>query len=74
MIKPYSKGVSFVQNGDKICFTLKENGAYVLEIGSYHQLLYIFYHKPIAAHRNGCGKKISFLWGIFPKHLRSNLP
>ena len=51
MIKPYSKGVSFVQNEDKICFTLNENGAYVLEIGSYHQLLYIFYHKPIETPR-----------------------
>jgi len=47
MIKPYSKGVeASVENG-KICFTLKENGGYVLELDDYHHCLYIFNNRPV---------------------------
>ena len=47
MIKPYSKKVSFAQKGNRLVFTLKQNGGYVLELDNYHGLLYIFNNKPI---------------------------
>lgn len=49
MIKPYSKGIEAVRTDAGISFTLQENGGYVLEIGDYHDLLYIFNNKPIPA-------------------------
>ncbi len=47
MVKPYSKGIRTEEKEGKICFTLKENGQYVLELDSYHHCLYIFNGKPI---------------------------
>ena len=47
MVKPYSKGVVATKDGDKIVFTLKENGGYVFELDDYHNLLYIFNNKPV---------------------------
>ena len=47
MIKPYSKAVATVNEDEKIKFTLKENGQFVLECDSYHRCLYIFNSKPI---------------------------
>ncbi len=47
MVKPYSKGIRTEEKEGKICFTLKENGKYVLELDSYHHCLYIFNGKPI---------------------------
>ena len=49
MLKPYSKGIKPELVGDRIVFTLKENGGYVLELDDYHGLLYIFNNKPIAS-------------------------
>ena len=47
MLKPYSKGViPEVKNG-KISFKLIENGGYVLELGDYHNLLYVFNNRPV---------------------------
>ncbi|MBR5309168.1 MAG: hypothetical protein IKU43_10370 [Clostridia bacterium] len=47
MLKPYSKNVRTKEKDGKITFTLKENGAYVLELDDYHGLLYIFNNKPV---------------------------
>ena len=47
MLKPYSKGITPKKVGDKIEFTLKENGGYVLELDDYHGFLYIFNNKPV---------------------------
>lgn len=47
MLKPYSKGIKPQVVGNRIVFTLKENGGYVLELDDYHGLLYIFNNKPI---------------------------
>ncbi len=47
MIKPYSKEVNYEKTENSIKFSLKENGAYVLEIDDYHGLLYIFNSKPV---------------------------
>lgn len=47
MVKPYFKGVETERVGDKVVFTLKENGGYVFELDDYHGLLYIFNNKPI---------------------------
>ena len=33
--------------GDRIAFTLKENGGYVLELDDYHGFLYIFNNNPV---------------------------
>lgn len=49
LIKPYSKQITHMQEAEKICFTLKENGQFVLECDSYHHCLYIFNSRPIAA-------------------------
>ena len=46
MIKPYAKNVSYRKEGEKIIFSLKENGGYILELDDYHGLLYIFNNKP----------------------------
>jgi hypothetical protein len=46
MIKPYDLGVTHEVNDGKISFTLKKNGAYVLELDDYHGLLYIFNNAP----------------------------
>ena len=50
MLKPYSKEVS-VQTGERISFTLSENGGYVLELDDYHGLLYIFNQKPVTCEK-----------------------
>lgn len=47
MIKPYSKGIKAEIKDGKIAFTLKNNGAYVLELDDYHGLLYIFNNHPV---------------------------
>ena len=47
MVKPYSKGVETEKVGNRIVFTLKENGGYVFELDDYHNLLYIFNNKPV---------------------------
>ena len=47
MIKPYSKGIQPNVEGNKIKFSLKEHGGYVLEIDDYHGFLYIFNNKPV---------------------------
>lgn len=49
MLKPYARGVETAVKDGKICFTLKENGGYVLELDDYFGLLYIFNSKPIPA-------------------------
>lgn len=49
LIKPYSKNIKHTEKDGKISFTLSDNGAYVLEMGSYHYCLYIFNSKPISA-------------------------
>lgn len=49
LIKPYSRGIDFTDCGGEITFSLRENGAYVLEADSYRQALYIFNSKPIPA-------------------------
>lgn len=49
MIKPYSKNIEHTVSNGKIKFSLKENGQFVLECGSYHNCLYIFNSKPISA-------------------------
>lgn len=48
LLKPYSKGVIPESEGGKISVTLRESGGYVLELGDYHNLLYIFCSKPVA--------------------------
>ena len=48
MLKPYAKGVKAEVEDGKICFTLCENGGYVLELDDYHGLLYIFNNKPVS--------------------------
>ena len=47
MLKPYSKGVKVAKRGEKIDFSLSENGGYVLELDDYHNCLYIFNNKPV---------------------------
>jgi len=47
MIKPYSKEISSERVGNRIRFTLKENGGYVFQIDDYHGLLYLFNNKPV---------------------------
>lgn len=47
MLKPYSKKVETSNKDNKIKFTLKDNGQYILECDSYHRCLYIFNSKPI---------------------------
>ena len=47
MVKPYSKNVTPQRVGDRISFTLSENGAYAFEIDDYHSLLYIFNNEPV---------------------------
>jgi hypothetical protein len=47
MVKPYSKGVTPIKKGDRIVFTLKQNGGYAFELDDYHSLLYIFNNKPV---------------------------
>ena len=49
LIKPYSKNIEHSETDGKIKFTIKENGQYVLECGSYHRCLYIFNSKPVKA-------------------------
>ncbi len=46
MVKPYAKNVSAEKKGNRIAFTLKENGGYIFELDDYHGLLYIFNNKP----------------------------
>ena len=46
MIKPYSKGVSYIEADGKISFTIKAHGTYVLQLDDYHNALYIFNSKP----------------------------
>ena len=46
MIKPYAKNIQYSKQGEKIVFTLKENGGYILELDDYHGMLYIFNNKP----------------------------
>ena len=47
MLKPYSKGVKVAKRGEKLAFSLAENGGYVLELDDYHNCLYIFNNKHV---------------------------
>ncbi len=49
MLKPYSKKVNVEKQGDRLCFTIKEHGGYVLELDDHLTTLYIFNTKPIHA-------------------------
>lgn len=49
MLKPYSKKVNVKKKGDKLCFTIKAHGGYVLELDDHTTALYIFNTNPIAA-------------------------
>ena len=49
ILKPYSKKVNVEKQGDKLCFTIKAHGGYVLELDDHTTSLYIFNTKPIAA-------------------------
>lgn len=49
MIRPYSKGITYTDDGGKISFKLKENGQFVFSCDDLHGCLYIFNSKPIAA-------------------------
>lgn len=60
MLKPYSKKVVPEKRDGKLKFTLKENGAYVLEIDDYHGLLYIFNNKPVVCEEP---EKVSYYFG-----------
>ena len=60
MVKPYSKGVKTKKAGNRIAFTLKENGGYVFELDDYHGLLYIFNNKPISC---DCPEKVTYYFG-----------
>ena len=46
-LKPYSKGIVPEIVEERVCFTLKEHGQFVLEADDYHHCLYIFNSKPI---------------------------
>lgn len=60
MLKPYAKGVKPEVKDGKICFTLKENGGYVLELDDYFGLLYIFNNKPVPCEDPG---KVTYYFG-----------
>ncbi len=46
-IKPYSKNIVPSERDGRICFTLPENGQFVLHTGNHHHCLYIFNSAPI---------------------------
>lgn len=46
MIKPYNKGIEHKKRGERIAFSLKQNGGYLFELDDYHGCLYIFNNKP----------------------------
>lgn len=48
VLKPYSKGIALTREENRVSFTLKENGQYVLELDDHHHCLYIFNSRPIA--------------------------
>lgn len=60
MLKPYARGVETAVKDGKICFTLKENGGYVLELDDYFGLLYIFNNKPVLCEDPG---KVTYYFG-----------
>ncbi len=60
MIKPYSKGIQPQVNGDRIVFSIRENGGYVLEIDDYHGLLYIFHNRP---RKCDCPENVTYYFG-----------
>ena len=65
VVRPLSKKVSPSVDGGKIEFTLTEPGQYVLENGSSHSPLYIFFEQP--RHDNGAQAKWHFGPGVhFP--------
>jgi hypothetical protein len=47
IIKPYAKNLRYNKQGDRIVFTIRENGGYLFELDDYHEMLYIFHNKPI---------------------------
>lgn len=49
LIKPYSKNIEYTEENGRISFKLTENGGYALQCDSYHNMLYIFNSRPIAA-------------------------
>lgn len=60
MLKPYSKGVIPTQENGAISFSLKENGAYVLELDHYHNTLYIFNNRPVECE---CPEEVTHYFG-----------
>lgn len=46
-VKPYSKNIDVTSENGRYTFQIKENGQYVLQVGSYHKTLYIFNNKPV---------------------------
>ena len=51
-VRPRSKGISLTATGDNLTFTLSQSGGYVLEMGDYHGLLYIFVTPPVEKPEN----------------------
>ena len=49
MIRPYSKGIEWLENNGKISFELGENGQLVFSCDDLHNCLYIFNSKPVKA-------------------------
>lgn len=47
MVKPYSKEIKPQKLENKILFSIKEHGGYVLEIDDYHGFLYVLNNKPV---------------------------
>lgn len=60
MLKPYSKGVKTEKVGERIAFTLKDNGGYVFALDDYHGLLYIFNNKPVICEN---AKDVTYYFG-----------
>ncbi len=51
-VRPRSKNIALQQSGDTLSFTITQSGGYVLEMGDYHGLLYIFVAPPVARPEN----------------------
>lgn len=49
MLRPYSKGIEFKEEGKKVSFTLEKEGQFVLATDNLSRPLYIFNSKPIPA-------------------------
>lgn len=47
LLKPYSKGITYTDDGKSVSFTLTGEGQFVLSGDDLHNLLYIFNSKPV---------------------------